>query len=163
MEAKSRMQNDGAFTKQRAVADQRGTPVVALPLILSLGLLVLTGCGGTTQGNAAVKTRGIVHVDRKPVPGVAITLHPSDQQGVVATAMTGEDGSFEVSTYTQNDGAVPGTYVGTFVWGDYNAMTRSIEGDRLQGRYAKPELSKVEFTVTSGEYNDLGVIALSTH
>lgn len=121
----------------------------------------LPGCS-VAPDNGTVPMRGIVQVDGQAAAGVSITLHPIDEAGVVATATSGPGGVFELSTYAQSDGVKPGRYKATFIWGDYDAMSRSIQGDRLKGKYDQPAKSKIEFSIRESDANGLGIVDIST-
>ena len=59
------------------------------------------------------------------------------------TAMTDENGVFELSSFGGNDGAAEGEYAAVFYWPD-NLMAPGR--DRFQGRFNNPD--KSEFRVT---------------
>ena len=77
-------------------------------LLFAALALAASGCGN----KGLMKVRGIVTLDGKPVENAMVTFLPS-QNGVgkTATGRTGPDGSFQLSTRDQNDGAVPGDYL----------------------------------------------------
>jgi hypothetical protein len=77
--------------------------------VLAVGLLMAgSGCGGS--GGKPVKTEGLVTLDGQPVAGATVTFHPEAEQGHVATGLTGADGVFQLQTYAEADGALPGDY-----------------------------------------------------
>src|SRR5262249_9934025 len=72
-----------------------------------LGALALVGVG---CGSDTVKVRGPVTLDGKPLPmGTAVTFVPVDK-GRSATGATQADGSFRLTTFKPEDGALPGEY-----------------------------------------------------
>ena len=78
----------------------RGVHLVAL-----LGV-VLIGCGGRTK-----PVRGVVKLDGTPVPGATVLFMPDGQDGGrPASGFTSSDGTFRLTTFKPNDGALPGTY-----------------------------------------------------
>jgi hypothetical protein len=78
----------------------RGVRLVAL-----LGV-VLIGCGGRTK-----PIRGVVTLDGTPVAGATVLFMPDSQDGGrPASGFTSSDGTFQLTTYKQNDGALPGEY-----------------------------------------------------
>src|SRR5262249_36190194 len=77
----------------------RGVPLVAL-----LGV-VLIGCGGTTP------VRGVVTLEGAPVAGATVLFMPDGQDGShPASGFTSSDGTFRLTTYKPDDGALPGKY-----------------------------------------------------
>jgi hypothetical protein len=80
---------------------RRVPPGAALAAALAL---LLAGCG---KGPYPVK--GVVLLDGAPVDWVTVSLTPEGEEGRPATAVTGKDGSFEVSTQA-GTGALPGAY-----------------------------------------------------
>jgi hypothetical protein len=73
---------------------------------LLLGL-VLTGCGGKYK---PVPVEGIVTLDDQPVPGATVLFLPDSEGGRSASAMTDGEGNFQLTTYQEGDGALPGKY-----------------------------------------------------
>jgi hypothetical protein len=70
--------------------------------------LVLVGCDGKAR---LTKVKGIVTLDGTPVENANVTFMPVDASvGKQATAVTGADGSFQLTTSQSNDGAVAGEY-----------------------------------------------------
>src|SRR5437868_6640610 len=66
-------------------------------------LPILAGCGGPVQ------VRGRVLLDEKPVEGAAVMLMPM-RGGHPASGITDANGAFRLTTFKQNDGALPGEY-----------------------------------------------------
>ncbi|PHQ37138.1 peptidase associated/transthyretin-like domain-containing protein [Rhodopirellula bahusiensis] len=131
-----------------------------LGLVLLLGLI--GGCGGKKPDNGMVPVSGVLEVDGQPAVGVVIELHPQSNAPTLAKGITSDGGRFEISTLTQGDGVKPGTYDVTFVWSEFNIVTRSQEGDRLNGHYAKPDKSSVQWIVPEGDAWDAGTVELSS-
>ena len=78
----------------------RGVHLVAL---LSV---VLNGCGGRTR-----PVRGVITLEGTPVAGATVVFMPEDQDGRrPASGFTSSDGTFRLTTYQPNDGALPGKY-----------------------------------------------------
>lgn len=86
-----------------------------IPLSLVLVISTVTvGCGkAKNPWETVYPTTGVVVYEGKPLVGAQITLIPEDSDvpsSVRPTATTDEDGSFEIGTYSKNDGAPAGTY-----------------------------------------------------
>ncbi|MFG0265250.1 MAG: hypothetical protein ACF8AM_08865 [Rhodopirellula sp. JB055] len=127
-------------------------------LLFSFG----SGCTASKPDNGMVPVSGKLEVDGQPAIGVVIELHPQENAPTLARGISSEGGRFEISTMTQGDGAKPGTYDVTFVWSEFNIVTRAQEGDQLNGRYAKPGQSTIQWTVPEGDRWDAGTIRLSS-
>jgi hypothetical protein len=79
----------------------RGVHLVAL---LSV---VLIGCGG--KGTRQV--RGVITLEGTPVAGATVLFMPEGQDSSrPASGFTSSDGTFRLTTFKPNDGALPGTY-----------------------------------------------------
>ena len=125
-----------------------------LGLLFSVALFPIA-CGSDKA--RVYPVRGEVFVNGKPAPGALVHLHPRDKQnGRPAFATVQQDGSFQLTTYATNDGAVPGEYAVTVNWYD----ERKDEGetiysaDKLRGRFTNVEKSGLSATVNVGG-NDL--------
>jgi len=77
----------------------------------ALVALVATGCGQSPT----VKVTGTVTIKGEPAENVQVTFLPAD--GRPASGVTDAQGKFELSTFTQNDGAIPGEQ--TVTLGEY--------------------------------------------
>jgi hypothetical protein len=77
---------------------------------LSIGLLLvaflISGCGPGRP--RTVPVRGTVMYQGKPVPNGTVMFVP--QSGQEATGEIQPDGSYSLTTFVPNDGAVPGNY-----------------------------------------------------
>ena len=142
-----------------------------LCVLMCFSGLSLTGCGasGGPDGEprtATMEVTGTVHVDGVPAAFLKVTAHPVGGVGAVPldpSAVTAGDGKFALSTYESGDGIPAGEYKLSFEWGELNLMNGQYSGDKLNGRYAKPESSQVAVKVVAGdEPKDLGTIELSS-
>ena len=82
---------------RRAVAGLLLLPLVALA----------AGCGALGK---PVKVSGVVTLDGKPLPGATVTYTPVNDSGRPASGRTDTDGSFRLTTFRSDDGALPGEY-----------------------------------------------------
>ena len=80
-------------------------PWAPLGLFLS-GLIFTTAGCGTAK---ATKVEGVVTLDGKPLPGATVSFMPVGE-GRPASGRTDSDGSFRLTTFATDDGALPGTY-----------------------------------------------------
>jgi hypothetical protein len=141
---------------------QNGFPVSLCLLCAVAG----GGCGGGTEdGRLAVQpASGKVTVAGQPAAGVFVVLYPAPgtpaaQAGVKPSGTTGEDGSFRLSTYEQNDGAPAGDYAVTMRW--HRADPRSAgrpaipfgrqPPDRFRGKYNNPQTTSWRVTIREGD------------
>jgi hypothetical protein len=143
---------------------------VVKPVLVLVGISLLLASCSRQAGPPRKETfpvKGEVYVDGKPAGSLAVTC--VDVKGMDAkqptnsTAMTGEDGKFEISTYQKADGVPEGEYILTFEWGQLNLINMSYGGpDKLNGRYKESKDSKHRFKVEKGKPTDLGKIELTT-
>jgi hypothetical protein len=96
--------------------------------------------------------RGQVLLNGKPVAGARVVFHPTspvEMRNPRADALTSEDGSFVLSTYTAGDGAVLGTYKVTVT---LQRVEVEVDGkatpNLLPEKYSKTTSSGLEVTVT---------------
>ncbi len=99
---------------------------------------------------------GVVKYQGQPLAGAVITLVPQDKSfpgSVRPTAITDEEGVFEVGTYSVADGAPAGDYkvvvlhypvIGT-------AENPSAGPNDLPAKYAKPETTDLKVTIDEEE------------
>src|SRR5262249_17030259 len=77
-----------------------------LGLLLPALLLAAAGCGGLGK---PVKVEGVVTLDGHPLSGATVTFAPAEG-GRPASGRTDTDGSFRLTTFRSDDGALPGEY-----------------------------------------------------
>lgn len=131
-----------------------------LPLAGFLLALAAAGCGKAKPATAPVTGR--VLLDGKPVAGAAVMLEPVGG-GVPARGSTGGDGSFTLSTFGRDDGALVGRHrvsVSKFVVEGVAANELGLEAApapaglqpkaALPARYADAKTSGLEATVEAG-------------
>lgn len=135
-------------------------------LLLLCGLIALvfaSGCGPNVESdqerlkrlvpNAAQTTKvtGKVTVDGAPVKDILVTLHNPKQSGKAQrpNARTREDGTFQISTYLEGDGAPPGEYHVTLEWLTFQSIgAQWIGPDKLKNQYNDPKSTPFHVTVT---------------
>ena len=134
-----------------------------------IGCLTLSLCACSSEPEFRKETSpvtGEVYVDSKPATRLSVTLHESNEMDLefpgIPSAVTKEDGKFAISTFETGDGAPPGEYVATFLWGKMEGLSINTDVDKLRGRYADPSLSKFKVKVTEGAPLDMGRIELTT-
>ena len=137
-----------------------------LAALSGLTLLVL-GCSGDGRP-PALKAGGKVVYQGKPANGALVVFHPQGkdrENGPKPVATTADDGSFQLTTYNENDGAPAGDYLATIVWNQSGSKTPTFsisEGgsggaDKLGGKYGNPKGSTLKFAVTSQGPNDFAI------
>jgi hypothetical protein len=135
-------------------------------LALAALCLVFSSCGEEQFRKETFPVTGEVYVDGEPAAELAvrcINVNGLDKEHpTTSAAFTDKTGEFEISTYEQADGVPVGDYVLTFQWGQWNRMTASYGGDKLNGRYRDPKTSEHRFTVEEGKPTELGRIELTT-
>lgn len=85
--------------------------------LLSPALVLAAGCGGGIA--KAVKVKGNVTLDGKPLAGATVSFIPRDKSGGrAASGRTDTSGDFQLTTFRTDDGAVPGEYKVIVVLGE---------------------------------------------
>ncbi|MHB8866800.1 MAG: hypothetical protein ACYC6N_30935 [Pirellulaceae bacterium] len=125
--------------------------------LVAMALLATVGC----QKQAAVDrvpvvpVSGAVVFDGKPIPGALVVFHPvhgSASTSPPAQGTVRDDGTFELTTYTANDGASPGEYKVTVEWRrlieDYGDVR--IGPNVLPERYSRPTTTDFMVRVAEG-------------
>lgn len=122
-------------------------------LMLAVSSLIFTSCSRSDRVDVS-PVRGQVFASRdKPATGALVVFHPvaaEHEAPLKPLAYVDEQGSFELTTYDQGDGAPSGEYVITVEWRTkpVTPFSRDKEGeDRLRGKFADPATSKIRFTV----------------
>lgn len=69
--------------------------------------LLASGCGGK---NKLHKVDGVVTYKGEPLAGATVQFIPQEGKGAPASGVTGDDGSFRLTTFNTGDGAKPGDY-----------------------------------------------------
>jgi len=133
-----------------------------------LAVCVVEGCAEKLPDGPRVPTTpvaGVVLVDGRPAEYLSVSCEPQFERAAEipgASAFTDKDGKFAISTFEAGDGAPPGKYKLTFMWGQINLLNGQYGGpDKLKGRYRKAASSEHEVTV-GDQPLDLGTIELTT-
>jgi hypothetical protein len=96
---------------------------------------------------------GSVTVKKQPADCALVQLWPVEADGPAAVRPLGyvqPDGTFQLTSVKENDGAPPGRYKVTVVWRPKKKSSMEADGpDKLNGRYADPKTSKIEVTVNT--------------
>jgi hypothetical protein len=108
------------------------------------------GCGDN-DGPAAVPVRGTVTYQGKPVTKGSVQFLPESGRGAFGTI---EDGKFVLSTYGNNDGAIPGKHRVAVISSEPDIKKRK-DGDTgekylIPQRFASPDSSGVQVDVPPG-------------
>jgi len=81
----------------------------AVPLVMiAMALAVLTSAGGCKRNPRVVAVKGKVLYNGQPLPFGSVMFQPDKGQPAMADIAT--DGTFTLSSYGPNDGAVPGKH-----------------------------------------------------
>jgi hypothetical protein len=117
-------------------------------LKLILPAVVLTGCWGcgSSEGGhfvaSTLPVKGKVLYKGKPLTQGEIVFEP-DSGGREAHGSIQSDGTFELSTFAQNDGAVPGVH--------RVAVSNTSKKDAVPLKYRNVTSSKTEVDVVEGK------------
>lgn len=124
------------------------------PLLLSF----VVGCAPTEP--TPVATKGILKTKNgRPCNNALIVFHPLEQSRLndpKPVAKTNSDGRFVLTTFAENDGALPGEYAVTVVWPGQETKSGKIsmtgEGasagpDQLKGKFGNPSKPLLKATI----------------
>jgi hypothetical protein len=149
------------------------TSAFRLPCRIGLSCLVVATLASCSEEEPfrkeTVAVTGQVLVDGQP-PASPVQIQCHSLQGLdsehptFSQTVTGENGSFAISTYESGDGVPPGEYVLTFAWQEFNVISMSYGGpDKFGNQYSDSKTSEFKLSVASGsEPIDMGQIQLST-
>ena len=76
--------------------------------IILIVLLALLSAGCSKSGT--VEVEGTVLLDNQPVPDATVLFIPEGGTGQPAQGVTDENGKFQLTTFKDKDGALPGAY-----------------------------------------------------
>ena len=119
--------------------------------------VILAGCGKAQQPwEQGYPASGVVKFQGQPLAGAVITLIPQDRDfpnSVRPTAVTDEEGAFEIGTYSTADGAPAGDYkVLVLHYPVVGAPDNPQAGPNdLPPQYAKAETTTLKVTIDEEE------------
>jgi hypothetical protein len=141
-------------------------PAVAGLVLAAVGLTVL-GCG-TGRPPCFPVTGKVTFQKKTPAAGALVVFHPTDpavekQFGGKPFAKVNEDGTFTLTTYSEQDGAPEGEYGVTIDWrgkakdgkpsfslGEGGAVGQPL----LNPKYSNPQQPAFKVTVKKGQPNE---------
>jgi hypothetical protein len=140
------------------------------PALLALAVaLASTGCGDDPNRQKTYKVRGHVVYKGQPASGALAIFHPKTDDSMKAvrpTATVREDGSFDLTTYKDGDGAPEGEYHVLVQWLEDRApvglsrpLKQGLAADFLKGRYNNRNKPQFSATVRP-EKNELAPLEL---
>ncbi len=129
-------------------------------LVISLLMLVASGCSGKSDGRVKVyPVSGKVSVRGTPAGGARVVFYPVSDElkkpGMpIPYGTTDDQGNFKLWSYDPDDGAPEGEYKISVVWLDV-PLEKAKENpmgakDRLSGTYSNPQTSKLTAKVEKG-------------
>lgn len=118
---------------------------------IGLAASSLSGCGPAKARLYPVT--GSLKVNGKPAENALILLHPpaTTKETVRPSARVKADGTFEVTSFEEGDGAEAGEYTITVEWRLPPKTPFDGNGpDQLQGAFSNPATSNLKATVNAG-------------
>ena len=115
---------------------------VLLGVLLTFCSLSILGCGDGLPNRVPVS--GHAFFDGKPLEGGAVGIYTPGQRASSATI--GPGGAFTVSTFSTNDGLMPGKHQVVVVWKE-DVGSNAIRW-MIPKKYADPETSGLEINIT---------------
>lgn len=136
----------------------------AVPVLVVLALVASVGCKPKAAWETTYPTSGKVTFKGRPVKGAEIAFFPTDTsfpESVRPQAKSKEDGSFEVWTYKQGDGAPVGSYKVTLVHNEVTVSKDTVvaKPNDLPVKYSRRDSTNLEVKITAGK-NDLPTFEL---
>jgi hypothetical protein len=123
---------------------------------------VLAGLGCGASGKL-VKTEGLITLDGKPIAGATVTFHPEAEGGRMATGLTDADGIFQLQTFTEADGALPGDYKVTVIKTEALEASPSASGPEKMMKTMFNRSKKKPSSLLPKEYADVSRTPLRVH
>jgi hypothetical protein len=131
-------------------------PGLALGLSFTL-IMALAGCSGDSGMVAAVPASGTVTFDGKPLETGSIQFIP--EKGRPAGGPI-KDGKFTLTTYNENDGAIPGKHavaVTAFKDVKLKGQSEAQQVPIIPAIYLKPTTSGIAVDVPPGGKTDIAI------
>lgn len=124
-------------------------------VLVATACLGLTACSGDSSSNKqCFPAKGKLTIKSQPAAGAMITLrpqgggNPEEWTAGYPRGLVQADGSFELETYGEKDGAPAGDYVALVIWPEAHAGEDEVPTvDRLAGRYSEPTTSKFQVKI----------------
>lgn len=119
-------------------------------LLLSIPLLCLSGCGGKDPNlPETIAMSGVVIYQGKPVSDATIMFYPTEGRKP-ASGRSDADGKFSLTTFSKNDGVIPGEHKVTV-----NAFQSTPQGVSMTSsipvKYSTPNTSPLKVTVSEAQ------------
>lgn len=130
--------------------DRRRFGRAALLVVAAVAGMALPSCSRGPTRPPLHPVHGTVTVRGEPAAKAVVVLRPAGGKTDLPHAEVGEDGTFRIGTYVENDGAAAGEYAVTITWPEVKkdpVTGDELVQDRLQGRFDAPEKSKLKATV----------------
>jgi hypothetical protein len=127
--------------------------------LTSLFLIAFSGCGDQDNDQVEVfPVTGKLLVNGQPAEGASVIFYPQspDSDGKkmpVPGGTTDANGNYQLTSYESGDGAPAGEYNVAIIWYEPpspNSAGPSEQQDRLRGRYANPQTSRLTARVEQG-------------
>lgn len=135
--------------------------------ILAISLAVFSGCSADSDKRPKrVPVTGTITYNGNPLPNAAIGFIPSGAGANAATGSTNGSGKYTLTTFTTNDGAIPGKYEisisavidenrnpdGTQIYSDEDPRWKPPKSS-IPVRYNDPKKSELTAEVVAGKAN----------
>ena len=139
-------------------------------ILLSFTLLLAVAFGCSPSGPAPITTKGTVKTKSgRPCDNALVVFHPLEQGRLndpKPVGKTDSNGHFVLTTFAENDGALPGEYGITVVWPGQDAKSSKMfmtgEGgavgvDQLKGKFGNPSKPLLKATIPIGGVQELSL------
>ena len=135
-------------------------------LLIIAGFFI--GCTRSEYPNETYPVHGRVQtIDGTPAIDVRVTLHSeklvAEGDPFRPSGMTGDNGSFQLTTYEMDDGAPAGRYMITFRWAERRKTPMdALPKDKLRNRFALPTEKSLTCNISKAETQDIGTFKIDT-
>ena len=129
--------------------------------VVCLAFAMITGAGCGSRGITTYPVRGtVVFPDDQPVSFGRVEFYHAEHD-LTSAGTIRSDGSFELGTYTDTDGAPAGNHevvvTQLFMSGETGVTPRD-HGRHVDSRYSRYETSDVELTVNADQENTFRIV-----
>lgn len=131
--------------------------VRGMGMLLIVVVCAAAGCQDTSTATPVHPVSGAVHWHGQPASQMLVVFHPQSDSSPAGEspssrsyAKTDANGNFSLTTREPQDGAPAGKYAITLIWPPSESEEAQGLQDKLGGRYANPQQSRLRFEVQPG-------------
>ncbi len=132
-------------------------------VVAAVCLSGILGCGSGENLPDTMPVTGTITYNSAPIRGGTVTFHPQGDGGNPAFGLVAADGTYALTTYESDDGAVSGShkvtvevFPGQWAAEEDGAGEAGLPGEevasgpRVPGKYSSPDTTPLKFEVKAG-------------